>query len=82
ETMLVAAVRHLIPLQLDQISPGSVLIFRLRPGMVAKHAAILATPATMIHATEGAAASEVSVSPWWRRRMAAAFAFPPRPESA
>jgi hypothetical protein len=30
----------------------------------------------MVHALEGAPASEVSFSPWWRRHMAAAFAFP------
>jgi NlpC/P60 family putative phage cell wall peptidase len=32
--------------------------------------------ATMIHALEGAPVSEVSLSPWWRRHLAAAFAFP------
>jgi NlpC/P60 family putative phage cell wall peptidase len=32
--------------------------------------------ATMIHALEGAPVSEVSLSPWWRRRLAGAFAFP------
>ena len=77
EAMLQAATRHLIPVQLTDIAPGHVLIFRLRPGMIAKHAAILATPATMIHATEGAPAAEVAFSPWWRRRLAGAFAFPP-----
>jgi NlpC/P60 family putative phage cell wall peptidase len=32
--------------------------------------------ATMIHALEGAPVSEVSLSPWWRRHLAGAFAFP------
>jgi NlpC/P60 family putative phage cell wall peptidase len=32
--------------------------------------------ATMIHALEGAPVSEVPLSPWWRRRLAGAFAFP------
>jgi NlpC/P60 family putative phage cell wall peptidase len=32
--------------------------------------------ATMIHALEGAPVSEVALSPWWRRHLAAAFAFP------
>ena len=76
ETMLDAAHRHLTPVPLDAIAPGHVLIFRLRPGVIAKHSAILATPATMIHAIEGAPAAEVAFSPWWRRRLAAAFAFP------
>ena len=74
--MIDAATRHLTPVPITAISPGHVLIFRLRPTMVAKHAAILATPGTMIHAIEGAPAAEVAFSPWWRRRLAAAFAFP------
>ena len=76
EAMLEAASRHLIAVALAELVPGHVLIFRLRPGTVAKHAAILATPATMIHAIEGAPAAEVAFSPWWRRRLAGAFAFP------
>lgn len=31
---------------------------------------------TLIHAMEGAPVSEVNLSAWWRRRIAAAFAFP------
>ncbi len=81
EAMLAAAGRHLIGVPLDRIAPGNVLIFRLKPGTVAKHASILATADTMIHATEGAPAAEVAFSAWWRRRLAAAFAFPPQPES-
>jgi len=30
----------------------------------------------LIHAVEGAPVSEVALTPWWRRRMAAAFSFP------
>ena len=76
ETMIDAATRHLTPIPLDQAAPGHVLIFRLRAGFVAKHAAILATPTAMIHAIEGAPTAEVAFSPWWHRRVAAAFAFP------
>lgn len=76
ETMIAAAGRHLQPVAGDEIAPGDILIFRLKPNFVAKHAAILATPATMIHAIEGAAVAEVAFTPWWRRRLAASFAFP------
>ena len=76
ETMIEAAARHLSPIAIGDAGPGHVVIFRLRVDTVAKHAAILATPKTMIHAIEGSAACEVSFSPWWRRRVAAAFAFP------
>ncbi len=76
ETMLAAAGRHLCPVAVADVAPGDVLIFRLRSNTVAKHAAILATPDTMVHAMEGGPVSEVALSSWWRRRLAGAFAFP------
>jgi NlpC/P60 family putative phage cell wall peptidase len=76
ETMLEAAARHLQSIRQSEAGPGDVLIFRLRPGAVAKHAAILTSATTMIHAMEGGAACEVPLSAWWRRRIAGAFRFP------
>jgi NlpC/P60 family putative phage cell wall peptidase len=76
ETMLAAAARHLRAVPAADAKPGDVLVFRLRAGTVAKHAAILSSETTMIHAIEGAPACEVPLSPWWRRRIAGAFAFP------
>lgn len=76
ETMLTAASRHLQDIAGSEISPGDVVVFRLRPGVVAKHAAIVASSSTMIHAMEGAPVCEVSFSHWWRRRVAGAFRFP------
>jgi NlpC/P60 family putative phage cell wall peptidase len=79
ETMLEAANRHLSSVPPNEITPGHVLIFRLRPTTVAKHAAILATPSSMIHAMEGGPTAEVPLSSWWLRRIAAAYAFPALP---
>jgi len=77
ETLLAAATRHLIPLDRSaQPRPGDVLVFRLRAGFVAKHAAIATTPATMVHAMEGGSAVEVALGHWWRRRIAGRFSFP------
>jgi len=76
ETMLAAASRHLECIAAFEIAPGDAVVFRLRPGVVAKHAAIVASASTMIHAMEGAPVCEVSFSPWWRRRLAGAFRFP------
>ncbi|MEQ1717282.1 MAG: NlpC/P60 family protein [Hyphomicrobium sp.] len=80
ETMIGAARRHLIEIDPRQIAAGDVLIFRLRTGMVAKHAGLVGQPVpgamTMIHAIEGAPVAEVALSGWWRRRIAAAFRFP------
>lgn len=76
ETLAEAATRHLIPVALDEISGGDVLLFRWRDGYVAKHTAIATGDGTMIHAHDGAAVCEVALSPWWRRRLAFAFRFP------
>ncbi len=76
ETMLEAATRHLHPMALKQAGAGDVVVFRLRAGTVAKHAAILTGPDRMVHAMEGGTAAEVPLSPWWRRHMAGAFSFP------
>ncbi len=76
ETMLEAAARHLFVCPPDDLTAGRVVIFRVRNGFVAKHAAILTSSTTMIHAIEGAPVAEVALSSWWRRRIAAVFAFP------
>lgn len=77
ETLLSAASRHLSAVAVDDMQPGHVLIFRFRPDLPAKHAGILVTPATFVHAMEGAAAAEVPFGTWWRRRIAGVFAFNP-----
>jgi NlpC/P60 family putative phage cell wall peptidase len=66
-------------ISLTDIEPSDVVVFRLRPGVVAKHAAIVASASTIIHAMEGAPVCEVPFSNWWRRRIAGAFRFPPVP---
>ncbi len=76
EAMLEGARRRLVAVERDAVQPGDVLVFRLRPGFVAKHAGLVATAETMIHAMEGVAVSEVALSAWWRRRVAGAFRFP------
>jgi NlpC/P60 family putative phage cell wall peptidase len=81
EPLAEAGLRHLVPVHVSEFTPGDVLLFRWRAGMVAKHAAIIASPDTMIHAHDGAAVAEVALAPWWRRRIAYAFAFPGVSES-
>ena len=71
ETMLCAAERHLARIPAGEADAGDVIIFRLRRGMVAKHAALLTSKTAMIHAMEGAPVAEVALTPWWRRRIAA-----------
>jgi NlpC/P60 family putative phage cell wall peptidase len=76
ETLLEAARRHLVEIAKSDAGPGDVLVFRYRANSPAKHVGILADPRRMIHAMEGAPVSEVALSPWWFRHLAAAFAFP------
>jgi NlpC/P60 family putative phage cell wall peptidase len=76
ETLADAALRHLLPIAPHDFRDGDVLLFRWRDGLVAKHAAIVASATTMIHAHDGAAVCEVALAPWWRRHLAFAFRFP------
>lgn len=77
EAMLTGAARHLMAIDPATLAAGDVVVFRLRPHTVAKHAGIMSGSTTMIHAMEGSTASEVFLSAWWRRRIAGAFRFPP-----
>ncbi len=76
ETLIAAAERHLQRVAPEDRLPGDVLLFRFRRHLPAKHAAILVSSDAMVHAVQGSPAVEVSLSPWWRRRLAAAFRFP------
>lgn len=76
EPLAEAGFRHLVPVDVTDVTPGDVLLFRWRAGMVAKHAAIATTHDSMIHAHDGAAVAEVALAPWWRRRLAYVFRFP------
>ena len=76
EAMLAAAHRHLVPIPAELVRQGDVVVFRLRAGAVAKHTAIVSDLGRMIHAQEGVPVAEVSIGPWWRRRIAGAFSFP------
>jgi len=76
ESLAQAAARHLTAVPLDRFAPGDVLLFRWRFNLPAKHAAILTSADTMVHAHDGAAVAEVALAPWWRRRLAYAFRFP------
>jgi len=79
ETLLEAARRTLVERCLASAAPGDVLLFRYGPGHPAKHCAILSHGTRMIHAWHGQAVCETAMTPWWRRRLAGIFAFPPPP---
>ena len=76
ETLLDAAHRHFIPQIHDDFAGGDLLLFRWQPNLPAKHIAIASSRSTMIHAHQGVRVCEVNLTPWWRRHLVAAFAFP------
>ena len=76
EILLEALGRWLVPLRLADARPGDVLVFRMEPGAIAKHCAILSAEDRMIHAYWGRACVESWLGRWWRERLVAAFRFP------
>ncbi len=76
EALRDAAARHLVPIAVEMAREGDVVLFRMTRGGVAKHAAILTAPNTMIHAYSGHAVMETALTDWWRRRRTYAFSFP------
>lgn len=78
-----AARRHLVPVEGPLAAyaarAGDVLLFAFRAHLPARHCAIAGGPATMIHAHDGAAVSEVALTGWWRRHLAYPFRFPDAP---
>lgn len=76
ETLRDAARRHLLEIRLSEARGGDVLLFRMRDGAPAKHAAILSSADRVIHAYWARAVVETSLTPWWLRRRAYAFSFP------
>ena len=77
ETLALAAARHLVSLDdPGAFAPGDVILFRWRANLPAKHAAIVTGATAMVHAHDGACVAQVAIAPWWRRRLAYAFAFP------
>lgn len=76
ETLADAAGRHMRPVLFPDMQPGDVLLFALNERAPAKHCAILAERERMVHSYESHPVAEVSLSPWWRRRIRFVFAFP------
>lgn len=79
DRFLEAARRHCIAKAKEDMAPGDLLLFRWRPNVPAKHAAILVAADRFIHAYQGHAVLASPLVPLWRRRIAGVFAFPPLP---
>ncbi|WP_371396202.1 NlpC/P60 family protein [Fretibacter rubidus] len=77
ETLLRAAQSCLNPLDLDATQPGDIMLFRMTPNAMCKHIAVRASETTIIHAYWGRAVVESFLVPYWQKRHAYSFAFPP-----
>lgn len=79
EELLQAAQALLRAVPLGAAVPGDVLLFRMRPGAVAKHLGILAASGeapAFIHAYSGHGVVTSPLSAPWQRKIAAVFRFP------
>lgn len=81
ETLIAAGRRHMHGVAIADRHPGDVLIFRMKPGLIATHCGILSAVSDggcgrFIHAQERGTVNEVPLTDWWRRRIVGVFAFP------
>lgn len=78
EVLWQAAAAHLVPKAPDAMAPGDVILFRMRPGAVAKHLGIVSaigSATRFIHAYSGHGVVESPLSAPWARRIVAVFSF-------
>lgn len=77
EILLEAARRWLVETPVQEAAPGDVLLFRMSPGAMVKHCAVLSAvdgpEPKIIHAYWGRAVVESWLEPWWRARLVGAF---------
>lgn len=80
ELLLAGAMRHLLPVgRGHDLVPGQVLLFRMRPGAVAKHLGIVAEAGEaprFVHAYTYHGVIESPLTTPWQNRVAARFRFP------
>lgn len=84
EVLAEAARAAMIELDVADARTGNVILFRMRPGAIAKHCGILSghgrngRSRRFIHAYERTGVIEEYLTPAWQRRVAFAFRFPDR----
>ncbi len=76
EVLIEALGQAMTPCTIGSAPPGALLVFRMRRRAVAKHCGVLSAAGRMIHARERLGVIEEALTPFWTRRIVAAFAFP------
>ncbi len=76
ERLIEAGRAHFRQIAKHKAQPGDFVVLRLRRHSPAKHAGILTTSSSFVHAYDGTSVVENALSEFWRLRIAAAFRFP------
>jgi NlpC/P60 family putative phage cell wall peptidase len=76
EVLAEGARAAMIEIEPADAGPGALLLFRMRPGAIAKHVGIIVSGSRFIHAYERLGVIEEPLTEAWRRRVAFAFLFP------
>ena len=81
EVLAEGARAMMIEISVDQIGPGTLVLFRMAPRAIAKHVGILTGQSDMgaasfIHAYDRLGVIEEALTTAWSRRIAFAFRFP------
>ena len=81
EPMLAYCREQMRPVRPGARRPGDLLVFRWSVHVPAKHLGVLVEPTAMVEARERHAVALTTLTPWWTRRIAGVFAFPPLAET-
>ncbi|MDE2112522.1 MAG: C40 family peptidase [Alphaproteobacteria bacterium] len=76
ETLRDALARHLVAIDIKDIAPGDIALFRMLARGPAKHCAIVGERGgalTLIHARQNKRVGEEVFTPAWRQKLACAF---------
>ena len=76
EVLAEGARQAMIEIEPVDAGPGALLLFRMRPGAIAKHVGIIVPGSRFIHAYERLGVIEEPLTVAWRRRVAFAFLVP------
>ena len=75
EPLAEAARVVMVEIPVTEMTPGALILFRMRDHAVAKHCGVVTAPDRFIHAYERTGVVEEPLSQAWRRRIAFAFMF-------
>jgi len=76
ERLIDAGKAHFRSVSKKSVQAGDFIVFRLRRGSTAKHAGILTSASSFIHAYDGTSVVENALSGFWRDRIAGVYRFP------